>query len=219
MNSNPHITPALVFDFGGVLIDWDPRYLYQKHFPGDPEGMERFLAEVDFTAWNLRQDAGRPFAEAVAEHSARFPEYARLIRAYDEEYLDSLGEPIWPVVEIVAELKQRGYPLYALSNWSGEKFALVRPMYDFFSWFEAILISGEVKMAKPDPGIFHLLAETIGRPPQECLFIDDSAANISTASRLGFQTIRYHSPEQLREALDRAGIVLARNGHTRNEAI
>ena len=86
MNSNPPTTPVLVFDFGGVLIDWDPRYLYQKHFPGDPEGMERFLEEVEFTAWNLRQDAGRPFAEGVAEHCDRFPEYARLIRAYDEHF-------------------------------------------------------------------------------------------------------------------------------------
>lgn len=219
MNPKLTATPALVFDFGGVLIDWDPRYLYQKHFPGDPESMERFLEEVEFKDWNLRQDAGRPFAEAVAELSARFPHFARLIRAYDEEYLDSLGEPIWPVVEILAELKRRGYPLYALSNWSAEKFALVRPLYDFFGWFEAIVISGEVKMIKPDPRIFHLLAETVGRPPEEILFIDDSAPNIASARQEGLQTIHYRSPEQLREALAQAGIALSRNGHTKNEAV
>lgn len=196
------IKPVFVFDLGNVLIDWDPRYLYRKLFGGDLQAMENFLREVRFFEWNLEQDAGRPFKEAVAEMCDRFPQYCELIRAYDQRYEESLGGPIWPTVEILRELKDVGYPLYALSNWPAEKYHQVRHKFPFFDWFDDIVISGEVRLAKPDARIFELLLTRIGRQAGECLFIDDSPKNIAVAQSLGFQTIHFQSPEQLRQELE-----------------
>jgi 2-haloacid dehalogenase len=194
--------PAIIFDFGGVLIDWDPRYLYRKLFDGDDQAVERFLKEIRFFEWNLQQDAGRSFKTAVAEACARYPAHCELIQAYDERYEESISGPIWSSVEILRELREAGYPLYALSNWPEEKWRLVRPKYGFFTWFEDLVISGEVQLAKPDPAIFQLLLERIGRPAGECIFIDDAPHNIEIADKLGFQTILFESPGQLRTALE-----------------
>jgi len=201
--------PAIVFDFGGVLMDWNPRYLYRKLFPGDEAGMERFLAEVGFSEWNQLQDAGRPFSEAVAELCARHPHYCELIQAYDQRYPESLSGSIPGSVEILRQLKAAGYPLYGLSNWPDEKFELVRPDYEFFAWFDSIVISGAVGVAKPDRRIFELLLAQVGRPASECLLIDDSAANIAAAQAIGFQTIHFHSPEQLANELKEHGLLRA----------
>lgn len=205
---------AIIFDFGNVLLDWDPRYLYRKIFQGDDEAMERFLEEIRFFEWNQLQDEGRPFNEAVAELSARFPAYAEYIRAYDERYPESLSGPIWGTVEILKSLKEAGYALYGLSNWAVEKFLLVRPNYPFFDWFQDIILSGEVKLLKPDPRIFTLTLSRLGRQAQECLLIDDSQANIASAQTLGFQVIHFRSPEQLRSELERMGL-LEKNGVVR----
>jgi 2-haloacid dehalogenase len=192
---------AIIFDFGGVLIDWNPRHLYRKLAAGDDAAVERFFAEVGFFAWNLEQDRGRPFKIAVTELSARFPRYAEWIRAYDERWEESIGGFIQPTVDILCKLKQKGHPLYALSNWSEEKFQLVRAKYEFFSWFDAILVSGEARMVKPDPGIFTLFLEKIGRKAGECLFIDDSEHNIKAATELGFRAIHFQTTEQLKTEL------------------
>ena len=198
---------AIVFDYGGVLMDWNPRYLYQK-MPGvDAQTVERFLKEVDFFTWNVEHDRGRTFAEGTAELIARFPQYRELIRAYDERYLDSLGGPIQPVVQILQALKAAGYPLYGLSNWPAEKFALVRPLHPFFEVFDDMVISGEVRLVKPDQAIFDLLLERIGRPAGECLLIDDSPHNIAAAREMGFQTIHFQSPPQLEAELRGRGIL------------
>jgi 2-haloacid dehalogenase len=199
--------PALVFDLGGVLIDWDPYYLYSQILGEDRQAVERFLKTVDFFEWNLEQDRGRSMAEGTAELAARFPEYSELIRAYDERYLEAIGGAIQPVVEILGALKETGYRLYGLSNWPAEKFALVRPLYPFFKWFDDLVISGEVGLIKPDPAIFHLLLERVGRPATECLFIDDHERNIRAAMELGFQAILYQSPQQLEAELRRMGII------------
>ncbi len=192
---------AIVFDFGGVLFDWNPRYLYRRFFDGNPEAMEQFLAETDFTGWNLRLDEGEPFASVVAELCERFPRYAHLFRAYDQCYEETLAGVIQPNVDTLWRLKQAGYRLYALSNWSMEKYAVIRPRYDFLDWFAAVVISGDVKLVKPDPAIFRILLARIDRPPEMCLFIDDARKNIETADRLGFQTLWHQSPEQLRAML------------------
>ena len=205
MSKTNHI-PTIIFDFGGVLLDWDPRHLYRKIFQGDDESMELFLAEVKFYEWNLQQDAGHPFAEAVEAHCRRHPSYCELIRAYDTRWEESIAGVIQPVVDKLEALKQNSYPLVGFSNWSAEKFQLVRHKYQFLDWFETIIISGEVKLVKPDPRIFSLLLERIQRPAQECLLIDDSASNIKTAQRLGFQTIHFQSPEQLEAELHRMGV-------------
>ena len=197
---NLHNT-VIVFDFGGVLLDWNPRHLYRKLFDGDSAAMERLLTETDFHAWNLQQDAGRPFAVAVAELSQRFPQYASLIRAYPQRYAESIAGPIQGTVELLDRLKGDGYRLYGLSNWSTETFQQVRNKFAFLSWFEAILLSGEVKLLKPDPRIFALFLQRIGRTAQECLLIDDSQANIAAAHQMGFMTIRFESPAQLESEL------------------
>lgn len=197
---------AVVFDFGGVLFDWSPRYLYQSHFNGDMEAVDRFLDEVGFYAWNDEQDRGRSFGEAIAVLTARFPQYTRLIRAYDEEYIKSIGGAIQTSVDRLWSLKQAGYPLYALSNWSVEKFRVIRSKYAFLDWFDDILISGEVKLIKPDPLIFEAFLARTHRRAEECLFIDDSAKNAAAARGLGFKAIHYQGPEQLDKELRRQGV-------------
>ncbi|MGE5599583.1 MAG: HAD family hydrolase [Bacteroidota bacterium] len=206
-------TTAIVFDFGGVLMDWNPRYLFRKFFGDDRDAMERFLLEIGFAEWNSRLDKGLPFAEGVAELSGRFPAYRHLIEAFDRRWEETLAGPIHPTVEILARLKDSGYPLYGLSNWSVDKFAAVRRKYEFFAWFERIVLSGEVGLAKPDPGIFAVFLDRIGRRADECLFIDDSARNIAAAKGLGFRTIHYQSPAQLRGEMARMGLI-AREAET-----
>ena len=207
MNQPAGRAPAIVFDFGGVLIDWNPRYLYQKLFADDPEAMEQFLAEIGFNEWNLEQDRGRAFAVAVSELSTRFPHYADFIRAYDERWEESIGGAIEPTVALLRALKQAGYALFGLSNWSAETFPRIRRQYPFFDWFDAIVLSGEVRLIKPDPLIFKLLLEKIGRAADDCLYIDDSPANVDVARQLGFQTIHFTSPEQLASELIGRGLL------------
>jgi 2-haloacid dehalogenase len=207
MVTSPHLAPAIVFDFGGVLLDWDPRYLYRKFFNGNSAALEQFLTDVNFMAWNLEQDKGRSLADGVAALSARFPHYAELIAAYDQRWAESIKGPIQPTVEILRALKAARYPLYGLSNWSAETFHRFRHQHDFFSWFDAIVVSGEVRLVKPDPRIYELFLAKIERTADACVFIDDSAANIAQADRLGFSTIRFESPEQLRAELQGRGLL------------
>jgi len=192
---------AIIFDFGNVLLEWNPRYVYQRYFPNDPEAMERFFREVDFADWNLQQDKGRPFAEGVAVLSKQFPHYSHLIQAYQDHWIDSVGAAYSGTIEILNQLKRAGYALYGLSNWSAETFPFAREKYDFFDLLDDFVISGEVGHVKPDPEIFEILLEKIGRPAQECLFIDDSLINIDQAQKMGFAAIHFQSPEQLAVAL------------------
>jgi len=212
MGKNEATVQVIVFDFGGVLMDWDPYYLYSKILGNDRQVVERFFKEVDFFGWNEEQDRGRTFAVATAELIARFPEYTELIQAYDRRYLESIAGAFQPVVEILYALKEAGYRLFGLSNWPAEKFALVRPRYPFFEWFDGLVISGEVGLIKPDKAIFDLLLERAGYPARECLFIDDHDSNIRAARDLGFQTILFQSPQLLEEELRRIGI-LHRSSH------
>jgi 2-haloacid dehalogenase len=198
----------IVFDFGGVLLNWDPRFLYRKVFDGDEAGMERFLKEVDFYTWNALQDAGRPFAEGVTAACTAHPEYCELIRMYHERWAESIGGSIEGTVEIARGLKQAGWRLAGLSNWSAETFPLMRDRYEFFNWLEFILLSGEVKVNKPERQIFEILLERAGCPAESCLLIDDSLKNIATAREVGLQTILFESPEQLAGALATMGISL-----------
>ncbi len=197
----PATIHAIIFDFGGVLVDWDPRYLYRRYFPGQSQIVHNFLAETKFAEWNLEQDKGRPFAEAIASLSADFPQYAHFIRAYWEHWEDSITGPIAGSISILYGLKRAGYALYGLSNWSAETFPIAYKKYDFFRLFDEIILSGEVKLIKPDPAIFELTLGRIRRSASDCLLIDDSAANIDAARRLGFKTIRFLSSGQLETEL------------------
>ena len=198
---------AIIFDFGNVLLEWNPRYVYQRFFPDDPDGMEQFLNEVRFMEWNLLQDKGRPFTEGVAVLSNEFPHYSHLIQAYHDHWIDSLGESLAGTVEIMKELKRAGYSLYGLSNWSAETFPTVRRKHDFFDLLDDMVISGEVGHVKPHPEIFQIMLDKIRRPADECLFIDDAQVNIEQAQRMGFATIHFQSPDQLRDALHELGIL------------
>lgn len=192
---------AIVFDYGNVLLEWNPRYVYQRYFPNDPEGMERFLREVNFADWNLQQDKGRPFKEGIAVLSREFPHYSHLIQAYHDLWIDSVGGAIAGTVEIVKRLKEAGYPIYGLSNWSAETFPFAREKHDFFDLFDDMVISGEVGFIKPEPEIFQILLDKIGKPANQCLFIDDAQVNIQQAQRLGFVAIHFQSPQQLESSL------------------
>jgi 2-haloacid dehalogenase len=198
---------AIVFDFGNVLVEWNPRIIYKRYFPNDPEGMERFFQEVDFMGWNAHQDKGRTFKEGVAAIAAQFPHYAHLFQAYHDHWKDSIGEAMWDTIEIARQLKQKGYPLYGLSNWSAETFPYARQKFDFFDLFDDFVISGYVGYVKPEPEIYSILLEKIQRPAHECLFIDDSLPNIHQANTMGFKTIHFKSPEQLKAELSQLGLL------------
>jgi len=191
---------TLVFDLGGVLIDWDPRYLYRKMF--DDEGdIDIFLSQVCNSEWNVKQDAGRALAEATAERVALFPEKKPLIEAFYDRWEEMLGGEIGETVDILRELKAKDETLYALTNWSGETFPIALQRFDFLHWFEGTLVSGVEKLAKPDPAIFHLLLNRYNLQAQDCLFIDDSKINIEAASRIGFATHHFTSAQELRQNL------------------
>lgn len=203
---NPDIK-AIVFDFGGVLLDWDPRYLYRRYFPDQPQAMDQFLAEVNFYEWNAKQDQGRPFTEGIAELSKQFPQHSQLIQTYYDHWEESISGPIQGSIEILHQLKQKGYPLYGLSNWSAETYPRALRKYSFFNLFEDVVLSGAVKLNKPDPAIFKLLLNKIGYHAPECLLIDDSMANIASAKELGFVTIHFKSPEELQTELQRLNLL------------
>jgi 2-haloacid dehalogenase len=200
---------AVVFDLGGVLIDWDPRYLYRSLFGGDEAAMERFLATVCTPEWNRGQDAGRPWSEAIASLVAEHPEHADLIRAFWDRWPETLGDAIDPTVDVLAELRAAGIPLYALSNWSAETFPIARPRYPFLDWFDGIVISGEVGAAKPDPRIYQALVERHGLDPASLAFVDDVPANVAAAESLGMRGLTFTSAAALRQDLEALGLPIA----------
>jgi len=199
---------AVVFDLGAVLIDWNPRYLYRTLFGGDEEAMERFLGEVTTQEWNARQDAGRPWSEAIEELVARHPGHRDLIAAYHERWPEMLGGAIDGTVAILGELHVAGIRCYALSNWSAETFPVARERYPFLAWFDGIVLSGEEGVVKPEPEIFQTLLERHGLVPSRTVFVDDSPANVVAAAALGLVAIRFHDPDRLRAELRGHGLPL-----------
>lgn len=197
---------AIVFDFGGVLVDWNPRHLYRKIF-ASAEEMEWFLANVCTTAWNARQDAGRPFAEAVALLQEQFPKYHAEIAAYFDRWGEMLSGEISGMRELVAALKAKGSKLYGLTNWSAETFPQARAQFDIFQSIENILVSGEEKMIKPDPKIYERFLEKFSLRAEKCIFIDDNPANVAAAQMVGMDAILFQNAEQLKEELQKREIL------------
>ena len=194
-------TDSIIFDLGGVLVDWNPRYVFRHVFVSN-EAMEHFLAEVCTTDWNEMQDAGRSFAEATDLLIDKFPEYKNEILMYYQRWKEMLGGPIHETVELLSELKNSGqYKLYALTNWSDESFPLAYEMYDFLHWFDGILVSGAEKMKKPDPRIFELLVERYSINKKTAIFIDDNKNNVKAACELGIRSINFKSAEQCQAEL------------------
>jgi 2-haloacid dehalogenase len=196
-----------VFDLGGVLIDWDPRHLYRKLFAGDDRAMERFLATVCTQSWNERQDAGRSFADASAELKLAHPDEAELIDAWFERYDEMLAGPISGALEILAELRSRGVPLYALSNWSAETFPAAQKRFAFLQWFRGVLLSGEVRLLKPDARFFDLFLQTFAIDPRHAVYIDDRQENVLAATACGMHGILFTDAPALRGELVKVGLL------------
>jgi 2-haloacid dehalogenase len=189
----------IVFDFGGVLVDWNPRYLYKDHFKTEAE-MEYFLENICTDAWNIEQDRGRPLAEATKLLQDQHPEHHDLIALFYGEWETMMKSNISETVKILHEVRPK-YNLYGLTNWSAETIDFAYNRFDFFEQFNGIVVSGVEKLIKPDHAIYHLLLNRYNIKADESVFIDDNAANIRTAKELGFQTVHFKNAEQLREKL------------------
>ena len=196
---------AGIFDLGGVFIDWNPRYLYRKLFPGDDEGMERFLAEVTTGTWNRQMDGGKPFAHAIAELQREHPDKADLISAYWERWPEMLGEVNFETAQIVRDVRRHGLKVFALSDWSAETFPRALELAADLALFDDIQISGEVRLTKPDPRTFALATERFKVDPATTFFVDDIAANVDAARAAGFTALRFTSAADLRRWLTELG--------------
>lgn len=197
---------TIVFDLGGVLIDWNPRYLYTKIFAAEEE-MEWFLSHVCSPSWNARQDAGRSFAEGILEAKAKYPKYAPQIELYFSRWDEMLGGPVAGTPEILREVKERHHKVYALTNWSAETFPLAQAKFNFLGEFDGILVSGREKLAKPDPAIFTRFLQRFNLTAPDCVFIDDNVDNVAAAAQQGFETVLFKDAPSLRRELVERGVL------------
>ncbi len=196
----------IVFDIGNVLLRWEPRFLFTQYFDSEAE-MEWFLAHVCNHDWNLQQDRGRSFAEAVKLTAAQHPEHAEAIAAYDTRWHETLPHAIDGTVAIFNELVGRDAPVYAITNFNGEKFRETKHRFPFLYDFRDIVVSGDERLLKPEPAIFQLLLGRNGLEAADCLFIDDSAANVRGAEAVGMKAHHFTSPEGLRKVLEELGLL------------
>lgn len=203
------VPSTVVFDLGGVLVDWNPRYLYRKLLPDDA-AVEAFLAEVTTPQWNAAQDAGRSWDEAVAVLTEQFPQHSDLIAAHHHRWVEMIGGQIDGTVATLRALDEAGVRLYALTNWSAEKFPHAEDMFDWMSSFRGVVVSGAEGMVKPDPKIYRILLERYGVEASSAVFIDDNPPNVEAARGLGFTAFHFTGPNRL--ATDLAGIGLPVNG-------
>lgn len=190
---------TIIFDFGGVLVDWNPRYVFRDHFKDD-EKMEWFLENICTDDWNIQQDGGRSLEEATNLLLGQYPEHTSEIEMYYGKWETMLKDLIPGTVEILYELKGK-YPLYGLTNWSAETFPIALKRFEFFQAFDGILVSGEEKLIKPDRKIFELMMDKFSLKRENCLFIDDNLKNVEASREFGIETIHFISPEDLREKL------------------
>ena len=198
---------TVVFDLGGVLVDWDPRYLLRKVMPGRDAEMETILAEVLNHDWNLARDAGDSWAEAMADLVEQHPQWADIFRAYDERWAETLGGSHEDTVAILRELHERGIPLYALSNWSAAKFHHAEERFEWLAWFDGVVVSGRVKLIKPEPAIFRHLLATYGLAASDVFFVDDYEPNIVGARAVGIHAHHFRDAEGMRADLRAAGLL------------
>jgi len=199
----------IIFDIGMVLIYWNPDLVYKPYFNDDESAMHRFYDETSILLENAEIDRGRSFDESVAMLSARYPHYREPIQFWKDRWVDMLDGSLEGSVTILKALHQKGYPLFALTNFSNETFPMVKNQYDFFKCFRDIVVSGDVKAIKPDSKIYQILLERNQLDPHECIFIDDRVENVEAAQDLGMQGIQFKSPDQLMRALKTLEIDLA----------
>ena len=197
----------IIFDLGGVLVDWNPDYVFLDEFGGDRKKMQRFYDEVCTFDWNENQDAGYPLAQATEDRVALFPEQEAMIRMYYGRWEEMLGGPIAGTVALLKKLVDHpDYRVVALTNWSAETFPIALARFDFLHWFEGIVVSGTEQTRKPFPEIYRTTLQRFSLEAPASLFIDDNARNIAAAAALGIQTIQFKNPDQLKTDLRTKGI-------------
>ena len=199
---------TIIFDLGGVLIDWNPEYLFKKIIPND-ERRTYFLQNVCTHDWNVEHDAGKSIAEGTAQKMAEFPEWENEIRAYYGRWTEMLGDAIQETVDVLKELIDHpNYRVLALTNWSGETFPIALGIYDFLHWFEGIVVSGDEKTRKPFPVIYETLLKRYGVNPAEAVFIDDAVANIKGSETVGIRGVHFQNAAQLKQELQNLGVTI-----------
>ena len=196
---------SVLFDLGGVVIDWDPTRAYTEVM--DPTDVEAFLARIDFPAWNRRHDAGHPFDAGEQELLDRFPDEEAAVRAYRRHFGRTLAGPVPGTGAVIAELQRAGVLLAALTNWSAETFPVARERFGLLRRFAGILVSGEERLAKPDPAIFTLALERFDLDPAGCVFVDDAPANVEAAAALGLTGLLFTGAGSLRVDLEQLGLL------------
>ena len=199
---------VVVFDIGNVLVDWDPRHLFRTIFRQDPAAMEWFLEHVCTPAWNLEQDGGRTWAAGVSALVVEKPEWRAEIELYDRRWHDMIPRVIEGSVLILEELRAAGVKLYAVTNFSSEKFIESRARFPFLGSFDGIIVSGDEKLLKPHAPIFFLLCTRYGLTASDCIFIDDNVDNVAGAAEAGMRSLLFASPDMLRADLRRLGLPL-----------
>ncbi len=198
---------TIIFDLGGVLIDWNPQYVFNDSYFESVEKRDHFLEHICTPDWNERQDEGRSIVEATEELIKEFPEWESAIRDFYGRWTDMLNGPIEETVNIFRSLKEaRKYNLYALTNWQAGLFDIALVRYDFLHWFDGRVVSGEEKMRKPFPEFYQLLLDRYDIEPSRALFIDDNLRNVKAAEMMGIGSIHFQSPAQLKNDLDQFGI-------------
>jgi 2-haloacid dehalogenase len=198
---------TVIFDLGGVLIDWNPRYLYRKIFKTENE-ITWFLENICTPEWNEKQDAGRTFEEATHELVNRFPDHEQAIRAWYDRWEETIGGPNTETVDILRALTdQKAHRLYALTNWSAETFPWAKKTFPFLDWFEGIVVSGEEKTVKPRPEFYRILLDRFDVNATTSLFIDDNLKNVEGAAAVGIEGVHFRSATQLKEELEARGIL------------
>jgi 2-haloacid dehalogenase len=198
---------AVVFDLGGVLIDWNPRHLYRQLFDDEAE-MERFLSEVCTLEWHRAHDLGVPPEQNALELIAAHPDQAEQIWAWSQRSEEMIGGAIEGTVELLRSLKDAGVPCYGLTNMERETYPVRRERFEFLGWLDGTVVSGFEGVAKPDIRAFELLLDRFGLTASETVMIDDAPANVEAARRAGMQAVQFRSPDQLHRWLGAAGITV-----------
>ena len=191
---------TVIFDFGGVLVDWNPHRLFDPYF-GSREKADWFLQNICTMDWNVQMDGGKPFVQGVAELSAVHPEWEQEIRLYHERWIDMMGDEIPGMRQLMLDLKAAGIRLLGLSNWSMETFPLVRHRYGVFDLLDGMLVSGEEHLLKPSAAIYRRMIEKFSLVPDECIFIDDNPDNVAGSNAAGLPAMLFTSAAETRERL------------------
>jgi 2-haloacid dehalogenase len=201
------VVKTIIFDLGGVLIDWNPRHLYRKILKSEDE-VEWFLKNVCTSEWNDQQDAGRSFEEATRTLIQQYPEWEEAIAAWYGRWQETIQGPIDDTVELLREIKESGrYKLYALTNWSQETFPWALENFHFLHWFDGIVVSGVEKTRKPFPEFYRILFDRYSIDPAYSIFIDDNHKNVVGAEAIGLPAIHFESAAQVRSELQRRGVI------------